>query len=375
MMTMGIMLLLGLSVLAYVDGQTQASAKSRISDSAFNLAEGVLDTQVYLLSRTWPGSALTARPASCGSVTAVTGCPTPAQVRSSFASADWTGPVSWSTTVRDNGGASSSFYSDALAATQPSWDANGDGRVWARSQATVNGRTRVLVALVEVQDVDSSLLFAHNAITAGWFQTTNSGNKVIVDTLGTAAQPAPVAVRCALRLPPCLDYKASKGQISPDTTQTSYAGGNALSADRLDTLRTRAIASGTYYANGCPANPSGRVVFIEHGDCSYNNSAGPCCNSQAAPGVLVIVDGTLSLNGNIVYSGIVYMVNQSNDSQPVLSLGGTAEILGAIAVDGAGGVLAGSSGVNIQFMSSVFNSVQGYGNAGMIQNTWRELGT
>ncbi len=373
MLAMTIMMGLAFAALAFVDGQLRDSAQTRVADSAFNLAEGVLDTQVYLLSHRFPGSAGTAHPASCTQATAVAGCPDPAQVSSSFSAGDWAAGAAWTTMVRDNGGQATSFYSDAVAGGQPTWDANHDGRIWARAEAIVNGRRRAIVALVEVQRVDSSLLFSHNAITSGWFRTTNNGNKVIVDTQGTSAQPAPVAVRCLLRIPSCLGYQTGKGQISPDTTETAYAGGNALTADRLDTLRTRAIADGTYHASGCPANPSGAVVVIENGDCSYNNSAGPCCNSAAAPGVLAIVNGTLSLTGNTVYHGVVYMANQQNSPGVVLSLNGTAGIYGAVAVDGPGGLLAGSSGVNISFARSVFNSVVGYGTAGVIQNTWREL--
>ncbi|HEX6391490.1 MAG TPA: hypothetical protein VFZ89_18645, partial [Solirubrobacteraceae bacterium] len=190
---------------------------------------------------------------------------------------------------------------------------------------------------------------------------------------GDSAQPAPVAVRCAARIPSCLDYEANKGQISPDTTQTGYSGGNALSSERLDTLKARAVAEGTYYASGCPANPSGNVVYIENGNCSYNNSAGPCCNSAADPGVLIVANGTLELGGNIVFNGVVYMANKQQSSGVVLEIDGTAGINGSVAVDGNGGVLAGSSGVNITFAVGVFNSLIGYGTAGVIQNTWREL--
>jgi Tfp pilus assembly protein PilX len=373
MLAMTIMMGLGFAALTFVDGQQRDSAQTRVADSAFNLAEGVLDTQVYLLSHRFPGSAGTARPASCTQATAVVGCPDPVQVGKSFVSGDGAAGATWSTMVRDNGGQAASFYSDAVAAGQPTWDANHDGRVWARAEAIVAGRRRAVVALVEVQRIDSSLLFSRNVITSGWFQTSNNGKKVIVDTQGSSAQPAPVAVRCLVRVPSCLDYQASKGQISPDTTTTGYAGGNALTADRLDTLRARAIADGTHYASGCPANPSGTVVVIENGNCSYNNSVGACCNSAAAPGVLVVVNGTFSLGGNIVYRGIVYLANQQNSLGVVLSLGGTSGIDGAVAVDGTGGVSAGSSGVNITFASSVFNTVVGYGTAGVIQNTWREL--
>jgi hypothetical protein len=374
MLTMTIMMGLGFATLSFVDGQQQAAARSQVSDSAFNLAEGVLDTQVYLLSHSWPGGSSTARPAACTQLNAVAGCPNPTQVRASFVSPDAAATAAWTATVVDNGGSAASFYSDAVAAGQPTWDANADGRVWVRAEALVGARRRTLVALVEVQAADSSLMFAHNVITAGWFQTTNNGKKVIVDTQGGSAQPAPVAVRCLTRLPTCLGYQAAKGQVAPDTTQTGYDGGNALTADRLDTLRARAISAGTYYASGCPANPSGAVVFVESGNCAYNNSAGACCNSVAAPGVLVIVSGSLSLGGNIAFNGIVYLVNQQNSSLALLSLSGTASVDGAVAVDGAGGVLAGSSGRNVAFASGVFNRLIGYGTVGVIQNTWRELG-
>jgi Tfp pilus assembly protein PilX len=214
-LVLAMMLTLGLPALAYVDGQQQASGDQRSGDSAFNLAEGVLETQVYLLSRNWPASQATARPATCAGTTAVAGCPDPAQITASFTSPDWATGASWTTTIRDNSGAAANFYSDAITAGQPSWDANGDGRVWTRSQATARGRTRTLVALVQVQTVDLSLVFPHNVITAGWFQTTNNGRKVIIDTKGSSAQPSPVAVRCTTRDSSCLGYEPQKGQIAP----------------------------------------------------------------------------------------------------------------------------------------------------------------
>lgn len=374
-LVMTTMLVLGVAAMAYVDGQSRASGSQRSSDAAFNLAEGVLETRVYLLSRGWPGSPASAHPAPCSSASPAPRCPDPAQIASSYVSPDWAAGASWTTTIRDNGGSSSNFYSDSATAGQPAWDANGDGRIWTRAQATARGRTRSIVALVQVRTVDLSLLFPRNVITAGWMRTTNSGYKVIVDTEGSAAQPAPVAVRCTTRDAACLGYDAAKGQIAPDTTQTSYSAGNALSAERLDTLRTRAIASGSYYANGCPGNPSGPIVFIENGNCSYNNSAGACCNSPTSPGILVVASGTLELSGNTRYNGIVYLANQQKSTEAVLTINGTATIAGAVAVDGGGGVVAGSSAVNVTFADGAYNLLTGYGTAGIIQNTWREIPT
>jgi hypothetical protein len=47
--------------------------------------------------------------------------------------------------------------------------------------------------------------------------------------------------------------------------------------------------------------------------------------------------------------------------------------VGAVAVDGGGGVSAGSSKANIVFDPNVFNTVQGYASAGLVQGTWREI--
>ena len=87
--------------------------------------------------------------------------------------------------------------------SRPSWDSNGNAKVWVRADAHAAEGNRTVVALVK--RLDRSETFPRNAITAGWFTVTNNGNKIMVDTKGDAAQPAPVAVRCrgsrAIRLP------------------------------------------------------------------------------------------------------------------------------------------------------------------------------
>lgn len=348
----------------------------------------MLDNQVYLLSRNWPASATgpASYPPTCtpASATASKTCPDSNRVRASFTSVDWTG-ATWTVSVRDNGGQAANFYSDAVTSAQPSWDQDGlrpdgttgpDGKVWVRAQATAGRRTRTLVALVAVETSDLSLAFPHNVITAGAFETRNLGNKPIVDTQGSSAQSAPLAVRCPDRTPECLYYRAV--QVAPDTTQPGYSGGNALTSDQLNQLRNRAIASGTYYATGCPSDYNGPIVggfrvpvFVENGDCTIG--ANVKVNSRTSPGMLVIARGTLSLGGTSEFDGVIYMANLQQSSGAVVTLSGTAEIWGSVAVDGAGKVSANASGVNIVYDSSVFNSVVGYGNAGIIQNTWREI--
>jgi hypothetical protein len=88
---------------------------------------------------------------------------------------------------------------------------------------------------------------------------------------------------------------------------------------------------------------------------------------------VIVNNGTFSLNGNINFWGVVYCVNAQGSTGDVISLGGTASIEGVAAVDGNGGILAGASGVNIQYQSGASSAVRSYGTVGIVQNTWREL--
>lgn len=364
---MALMTIMGLGIYGYADGQTQQSAGQRIGESSFNLAEGALSAQVFRLSRQWPGTAGGAYPASCSQASSGTQCPDPTAMWRNFDNPDFTAQAGWVTSVRDNGGSAGNFYSDSLTNAQPRWDANGDGKLWVRSQALVRAKRRTLVALVRVEEVLEQ--FPKNVVTAGRFGTTNNGNKVIVDTKGQSAQAVPLAVRCHGRSQSCLGYQASKGQVSPDTTQDGYSGGAALEADALERFRARAMANGTYYSS-CPSSLSGQVVFVEQGNCSYNGGTG---NSATAPGLLIIVNGTLSLGGNSSFYGIVYMRNAQGSSGDVVSLGGNSLIQGAVAIDGDGRLSAGSSKLNLIYDDRGFQVMRSYGSAGIIQNTWREI--
>ena len=393
---MAMMMGIGLSGFAYVDGQQRQSAVERHRESALNLGEGVLGAETFLVARNWPGSQSAQFPRFCtNATTSDPRCPDPAAVGRAFATGDY-GGSSWVVSVRDNGGASSTYYDyssdDDLDASdsdddvaddaddigdtgtdgQPTYDANADGRVWVRAQATVQGRRRTLVALVGVDELVER--FPRNPITAGKFVTTNSGRKVIVDTKGPSAASSPISVRCATRTDTCLGYDQSKGQVSPDNTLLALAdGGQSLSDEALDRLRQRAAAIGSYYAT-CPSNPSGELVFVESGDCRYPPVTGPCCNSAAAPGVLVIARGSLLLEGNLEFHGVIYMANkQGSDAANVVELGGTALVKGSIAIDGSGGLTAGSSGTNVIYDENVFGSVRTYPTGAVVPSTWREI--
>jgi hypothetical protein len=373
-----LMLGLGLVALSMVDGETARSSGERQRETSFNLAEELLNAQVYILSRDWPGTGgvstgpnptLQAYPTTCTTGVSSPRCPDINALVARFGGADLASTVTWSTKVRDNNSPNVNYYDDTLTQTQPAYDANGDERLWVRAQALVRGKRRTLVGLVRVDKVTEEI--PRNAILAGKFATNNNGNKVIVSTNGGLVQ-----VRCTVPAQSsCMDYPPDKNQLSPDTGSVGYTGGDAMNDEQLQRLRERAIAEGNYWATGCPPKPTGSLVFIESASCAYNNSDTPCCFSAATPGVVVTYSGTFSLSGNITFYGLVYAANRANRTDYVVSDTGTARIVGGVIIDRQGGMEIGSSGHpdNLEFQPNVYNSLISYANAGIIQNTWREI--
>ena len=84
--------------------------------------------------------------------------------------------------------------------------------------------------------------------------------------------------------------------------------------------------------------------------------------------------GTLSMKGTL--HGLVYMVNEQNSSGPVLTLQANSEILGGLAIDGPGRLVAGQASgqrPTVAYVANAFNSLASFGTTGLVQNTWREL--
>ncbi len=390
-MVIGVMLGLGLGTYAFVGGQQRQSAEERVRESSFNLGEGALASQAFLMSSAgWPGSSQTGFVSSCGPASTESRCPDHATIESSFDQPDYDGQPVWTTQVRDDGDAPpvgtvcnadppDPFYDEAVA-SNPTYDANCNGEVWVRSDADVQGEARTVVAKVKVEQVDEA--FPENVITAGKFATGNSGNKVIVDRQGAEAAPAPVAVRCSPSTPDCTTYR--NGQVSPAGGITYNWPGQTLGEpSALDRLRAKAQSYGdsAYYANGCPpslASPY-RIVFIEQtpvGGCSYPGNT--VWNSASKPGLLVVANGSLSIGG--YFYGLIYMANGLPDGTPssdfVLTFDGNVTVQGAVAVDGPGGVQVGQDKVNLIFDDQIFRDpfpLASFGSAGIIQNTFREL--
>jgi len=388
MILLGVMTTAGIATVTVVDTQTQQGAQERRRETAFNLAEAALNSQVFALARDWPGQGMaTNQYPTCGPSSTTTRCPAASQLQNLMGSQDVITGSSWQTLVRDNGASGSqAFYSDALVLGQPAYDANGDGKLWVRASATASGKTRTIVALVRAEQQDEDI--PHGALIAGRLENQNDGNKVIVDASASSATDT-VSVRCtpvANDPAPCLgqptgssvqslfNWLSTKTQIVPVPTiaNTGYQGGAAMTADARERLKARAIADGTYFTT-CPtaAQLTGAVVYVEGGDCRYTSNTQ--YNSQSRPGLLIFNSGSLYIGGTSDFWGVIYHANALNSSGVVVETQGNAEVHGGVLVDGAGVVHAGASGTNIQLDLNAYNAVKSYGSAGVIQNTWREI--
>jgi type II secretory pathway pseudopilin PulG len=366
------------ATVALAQGDQVSSRHEREGESAFQLAEGVMNAQIFQLSSGWPGlhSGPPYPPASCTSAAAVTGCPSPATVKQNFNGVDYGNSATWTIQVRDNGGASPSYWSDDLLNTQPTYDANDDNFVWVRASAVVRGRKRTLVALVQAENV--TVNFPRATLVSGHFDTSNNGNKVIIDTNGEQNQftPGDIIVRCALTSPGCADYDTGKGQVDPNTIRSNLSQPPAVTPEALDQLRTLAKAEGNYYTGCAPSlagDQPGEIVFMEDATgCTYN--ANNVYNSPSAPGYVVIARGAMGkINGTATFYGIIYHANLDNSCSDLVTLDGNVSVYGSIVIDGCGGLSAGSSKVNLVYDPNVFDDFKALGTAAIVQNTFREI--
>jgi hypothetical protein len=373
LMMCALMLAMGLAIVAFADQQNTQQGVERVGENSLTLSEGTLNAQANLIASNWPGSSATAFTA-CTQASTSTACLDAGNLLRGFANHDFTGAM-WALSVRDNG--LGNYYDDTATASQPAYDASGpsgtpDNMVWIRARATLRNRTRTVVALLRAFPVGQN--FPRGVVTAGSFSTSNNGKKAMVDP---GSGPG-VNVRCTpgasapARGDACLDFVATKGQVWPPSYSADTSIPSAMTATEVSALRTKAQATGTYYA-GCPGSlPSATLVFIETGGCSYTGNTQ--VNSPTSPGLLVINSGGISFGGTVNFYGIVYAVNAGgSSSKNLVDLGGNSQIQGAVVVDGNGGVTAGSSKMNIIYDANAFNVISLNSSVNIVANTWREL--
>jgi hypothetical protein len=321
--------------------------------------------------------------------TATNGCPTAASLSAAYPTAGsascpagikdvWGSAPSngWTTYVRDD--LNSSYFNSTAEKGALTYDANGDKKVWVRSVGVVQCRLAVLVALVSAQYVTAP--FPESAISGSWFETTNNGNKLIIDTQGGASQSGGVSMRCEAphTNPKCELYESEKEQVKPDL-KTGGSPSPAMSATTLEGIKNKAIAEKTYFAAGkCPTSATeiaGSNVYIE-GECNLSFTTGKV-NSKEKPGFLVLVKGTFELDGNAEYFGTVYAMNTQESSGIVVQIHGNAQLTGSIVVDGKGGLSFGSSGgqgnANFIYDPTAVKNLESLVGASATRNSFRVL--
>ncbi len=397
-----IMLTVGLAGLAQVDVQQEQSGLERVGETAFNLGEGTLGAQIFPLSQRWPGPGAVgagldfSSPCTEASPSS-SKCPSKATIAELFTSPDVESLTSWRTEVRDNKGAElntctsteaspTSFYSDEFTAGQPGYDSNADCRLWVRAQATVRGRTRAMVALVQAERVTHQLPRA--ALLAGRLEIEPKGKDGIIDA--RAAVNTGILLRCATPTSDslCAGHKGKlaelwspgnphlQDQLNGTKPQIGYDEPAALTEEALSDLEQAAIANGTWYPS-CPADAdveklAGEIVWVETCNTVYSGRAS--INTSAKPGALIIENGPIEFGGNIDFYGLLYHANAEPSSSAMLvKLAGNGGVTGAVFVEGQGGVFIQDQAAYITVDSRAFDAPRSYGSAGIIQNTWREI--
>jgi hypothetical protein len=308
----------------------------------------------------------------------------------------------WTTYVRDAGASGSPsqslFTSTGTGAEQNAlpFDASGSGAVWVRAVGIVNCHIAVVVTKVSAQV--GSVNFPKTVLNANSFTISNSGNKNILNTQDPNGNTSQISVRC-IGLggqPPnssCAGINKSS-QVGPVTSYTEPPDPTpTLSAAQLAAVKALAISRGTYFpaSTNCSsigaAQLQGAPVYIEGGSsCAISLTSNPTINSLASPGFLVLVNGTISFGGTLTYFGVIYAANQGGSSGNVVSLGGTATVVGGITADGNAALTLGSSGNGVlnctdtgnkcgdlEYNASGFSNVNGFAGANSTPNSFRQL--
>lgn len=355
---------LGFGLLLFTDNQQKAAGREQASESAFNVAEAALNAQITQVSRSWPAleGSQPYEKAGCAAAnsTATNGCPTaksmeigypvtskaacPAGIKDAWGSASTN---EWTTYVRDdNPGENVSFFKSSLENEQLGYDKNKDNKLWVRSVGIVQCRVVSLAALVSRQEI--ALSFPRAVMSANWFTTGNNGkgHEVIVEgETKESGEHGEVFMRCEgfAKVEECESYR--EGQLkNAKVNPPPGAPSPTLSATQLAAFRQAAESLHTYYpAGSCPTGlPSGKPVFVQ-GPCVVSGGKTEVGNSKEHPGFLVIANGTFEMGGQAEFWGTVYCRNEQESSGVVVKVGGNANLIGEIVVDGKGGIEAGEN--------------------------------
>lgn len=431
---------IGIALLATSDSQQRSASNQQGGESAYALAEAALNAQILELSLKWPTQQDSPSPSSSGtnygypsSCNAASNgysyCPTASDLSTAYPVSSGTCPAGtqgdgwsssssvtngWTTYVRDagtSGSSTSSLFSSSAEQSAAPYDLTGSanpaagGFVWVRAVGIVNCHAAVVITKVADQII--GLNFPKYVLNANSFTISDSGQKDVLNTQDTSGNTSQISLRCVGDggLPPnstCASVQNSN-QIAPTTNySTSPAPTPTLSASQLAAAKALAIEENTYIPASTPCSSinasqlQGQVVYIEGNSSCYGNGGIQIQSNSTfnapplSPGLLIIVNGSISFAGNSTFYGVIYAVDQANYSGTVVNLGGTTTVIGGVAVDGSGQVALnlGSSGNgtvactdtgssnkcgDLEFNAAAFNGLVGFAGAAPVPNTFRQL--
>lgn len=387
-----VMLAAGLALLSVVDTQAGQTREERVQEAAFNLAEGALNAQAFLLSRSWPENAaqtpsganlqcgLDAQALS-GTLATPPATTTAAQqtqklLAETFTSSDYAAGGTWKVNVCEDPGRTDWDNSllvnrafDSTAQTGPV----APRRLWVRAQAAVRGERRAVVGLVQADQVQP--LPKGYAVVAGGM-TTDVGTITSGPVLGGlltgllgakkiyAKDPSSsgggrLGIRCDLTS--SLDCvtgtlfatvsQLTLSQLLLDNDTVRYRSDTAVAEDTVVQLRRQAQASGTYLASvaanaAClPAGSADKVVFIEkvgNGDQACRITASGNARALVVANGRVQVVGSSNANAPVIFQGVLYALFRQRSNTPapstnaVVSVSGHGKVRGAVYIDGQG---------------------------------------
>jgi Tfp pilus assembly protein PilX len=372
-----VMLGFGIALVALANSQQSASSREQWTEGAFNLAEAALNAQVAQLSREWPGVGThnnspgslvaTCTPATSKSTNY---CPESTVLEKAYPNTGstsctgteaWGSPLTnkWDTYVREDLNGSPYFESTAESIAKEydngrpvqgvlkPWE-----KLWVRAVGVVDCHAVTVVSLVSEQLVHAN--FPESALSANWFETGNNGSKVILNHQGKGvAQPGKFTIRCeSSSQSPCEKYRP--GQIVPPLTkeeeEPSPPTGRTLSAEQLEEFKAQAKSEGHFYSGAsCPKTEleklSGQVTYVEGCEPSkLKFTSGVANPPPEKPGFLVLANGSIELDGGAIFYGVIYDANLQESSEHLVTIKGGAKVVGAIVVDGAGGISLGDKG-------------------------------
>lgn len=399
-----VMLALGLALLAIVDTQASESTDEATRDRGFNLAESVLTSEAFVLGRNWPttgvgncfqtgagfGDTIGAAPAAGDSAQTLR---LRDNLNVSYQDDAYDG-ATWQVNLCDDT-APSNVWSDALQ-NNHNYDANANGKLWVRSQATVNGKTRALVGLVKVRQtaamnqkwglvagsVAEDLGPATSAITGNNLVTTLTGNLLTTNPPVAADPDVPspgsgvTGLRCglldnvdqvktcvtgaigALSVVPAVNTLVTNGRFEqfPTQTSTSPVTIGQMRKEAIDDATYMATAPGASTVAAAPscgisyASDASKVVFIEKvgtGDqyCVLDVTSSKRWKALVIGSGRIIIRGSNSITPYSTttsnrLTAVVYALNLQSDhavASPqidVVRIDRGARVVGAVHADG-----------------------------------------